>query len=342
LLINEIIANTDGPNLTNSVFVYKDKGGKISFGPIWDLDVTFGWDWGIHSHIYFVTGTSYQLIPKHAFFRRFYEDPVFLVTYKEHWNEKQAKVIAVTDFIDSLGAAIRPAVMQDAERWAIPNNGYIFDTYDTNHTRQTALMVAWWNSRLLWLNIQLNQVEILPAITDFGTFDYSSMVSQQKLTIVAYSEMENLTARFEEEFPDFEITGGINQIATGKGGYLATIDVKPKNGLHRGTYTDGLMISGTNQGKRFLLRASLQVNVTKDDLTNNDIQQHNMLQASIRYGQLHISGINPGETLYVYNLAGALVYQTIAADTEIDVPLREKGLYSVRAGYRTAKIVYFH
>jgi hypothetical protein len=339
ILINEIIGNTDALTNTNSLFAYKDKGGKISLGPLWDLDVTFGWDWNIHNHVYFVQGTSNQFIPKHAFFKRFFEDPIFLVIYKEHWNNKYTDIIAIVDFIQKLGNSVRPAILQDSERWAIPSGGYVYNTYDTNHARLTERMIEWLRSRIPWLNLEYNQVEVLPASKNFGTINNNSVIADQTLTLIAFGEMENLTAVFENNNSAFEISKGFTQTATGNGGYLANISVKPKNVLSRGTYSEGLMLSGANKGKKFSLRANLSV-IVSENLTVNEIQQHNPLQAFMRDGQLHISGLYPGEPVYIYSIAGTLAYQTIASGTEIDIPLSVKRLYIVKTGDRTVKVIF--
>ena len=432
VMAHEIVGNTDGISLTNSIFIYKDKGGKISFGPLWDFDISFGWDWGIHNHIYFVQGTSKQLISKHAFFQRFYEDPVFLVKYKEHWNKKYTELSTFPNFIDALGKKIRPALLQDSERWAIPSGGYVYSTYDTNHARQVGFMIDWWNSRIPWLNTELNKVELLPANKNFGTVVYNnnSGLPNHTFTLVAIGKMENLTARFEKGNANFEISSEFMQTATGEGGYLATISVKPKGGLLPATYSDALIVSGTNQGKSFSLKASMslvvskaagaevptptlesksltsitvrpiaplsngqtvefaisQTNLAPNDgwkrysttfnllkpntlyyvfarsvetnyisagpasaplqvVTNNEmnhideIQEHNPLQAFMRYGLLHISGLTPGKILYIYNAASVLVYQSIATGKEMDISLKGQGLYIVRSEEQTVKVI---
>jgi hypothetical protein len=431
MLINEIVLNTDGPSLGNSLFFYKDKGGKIGAGPLWDFEISFGWDWGIHNHVYFVPGTSTQLISKNSFLRRFYDDPVFLVKYKEHWNKKYDELVAFPDFIKSYAEKIRPAVLQDTERWNIPSGGYNWTHFDPNHARLTDNMVNWWKTRMPWLNTELNKVVLAPASRNFGTIPPNSSDNpSQTLTLVSFYEMKDLTARFEKTNTPFEITGHFNQTATGDGGFLATIHVRPKSGLSEASHNDVLIFSGTNQGKSFSLRASLScvvrkaagadaptpmletkthnsitvkpgeplsngqsveiainqnstvpttgwrqtnytfnfltpgtdyyffarslenggylagkasapLKVTTEKITNsNEIEQPDPLKAWVRNGMLHITGLTAGETVSIYNAAGALVYQTIANEKEKDIPLNVQGLYIVRAGDRTVRVVF--
>ena len=341
LLINEIIANTDGPDLLNSVFVYKDKGGKISMGPLWDLDVSFGWDWTIHNHVYFIQGTSTKLIPKHAFFRRFYEDPVFLVTYKEHWNEKYAAVVAVADFIKTLGEKIRPAILMDSERWLIPRDGYA-GTYDANHARQTEQMITWWKRRISWLNAELNKVNLLPASLNFGTLnEYDDHdVLPQTCTIVTYGDISKWTANIQSAEWTYDISK-LTSAPTGNGGYLHTITVQPAKTLPKGIYNETLVLTGVNQGNPFTFDVPLRFTLNKDITNNNKTAPSPPLKAIVSQGLLHISGLIPGDLLTLYSMTGTLIYQTTPVTNEITIPLTAKGIYIAKAGNKTVKVIYY-
>lgn len=68
-----------------SVYLYKTKGGKYRFGPVWDFDWAFGFDCG-------GAGTSYSLplLTTGAgaeFFLRLMKTPVFLSRYAEIWKD---------------------------------------------------------------------------------------------------------------------------------------------------------------------------------------------------------------------------------------------------------------
>ena len=74
--------------------------------------------------------------------------------------------------------------------------------------------------------------------------------------------------------------------------------------------------------------------------SSGEIPQDNPLKAWIRNDQLHVIGLTAGETLTVYNAAGALVYITIVDSTEADINLSVSGAYIVRSGNHTIKVVY--
>jgi len=171
-LVNEITDNEELGNDGNvrSMLAYKDKGGKITMAPVWDFDCGFGYNYQ-STHTYF---TSYnQFIMKVPFLRRFYEDPVFRVRFRERWNEKYNQITGITGFVDNIGSKITAAVTKDTERWLsntggnppgiFPpgiggngNDGYVASQYIANHSDALSQLNAWLNNRISWLNTQIN------------------------------------------------------------------------------------------------------------------------------------------------------------------------------------------
>ena len=90
----------------------------------------------------------------------------------------------------------------------------------------------------------------------------------------------------------------------------------------------------------YLVVSNIDVTVTVNDITGNLVlTPPTPLRAWMRNGLLHITGIIPGKTLNVYNMMGALVYQSISTADKMDIPLRTRGVYFVRAGNNTVKVV---
>jgi len=55
---------------------------------------------------------------------------------------------------------------------------------------------------------------------------------------------------------------------------------------------------------------------------------------------LHITGLQPGQSLSIYNLAGQLVYYNIVKDAEEQIPLLKRGMYIIVAGDSSVKVFY--
>jgi hypothetical protein len=502
LMVNEIVMNYDlghlnsanGKRYPKSCFVYKsDTDGKISMGPLWDFDWSFAYTGIQHNYFSRFTGR----LPLPLFFERLFDDPVFVVQYKERWIEKFDEIFAMTDFIETVGAKITPAAIEDAKRWCIPG-GYRPE-YDPDHTQQIELMKNWWENRVSWLHTELIKVEAVPKNGNFGsvTFDEDYTPSPKTFSIVALGALDNISVTLKNgDASVFEISSSDIQIqATDNGGYLASFTVLLQDGLSLGSYNDVLIISGQNQGNPFTLNVPVSFNVTKykqellalnevedkvfgdanffltttggsgngkitfevisgnanfdkntgeveitgagdivviatkaEDETYQQTQSQEMtisvakttpsytvpsgftamygnllstvvlpdcwewedetlpvgdvgthtfkaiytpvdtanyvivngidleitvdeatgipslskshpLRAWMHNGSLHISGINPGETLRIYNIMGVLMYHCITFSDEIAIPLTTKGMFIIKSGDRTAKIV---
>ena len=65
----------------------------------------------------------------------------------------------------------------------------------------------------------------------------------------------------------------------------------------------------------------------------------NTLRAWVRNETLHVTGLTAGELLFVYSVSGTLIYQSVATSNETDIPLRVQGVYIVKAGDNTVKVV---
>ena len=63
------------------------------------------------------------------------------------------------------------------------------------------------------------------------------------------------------------------------------------------------------------------------------------LRAWMRNGLLHVTGLTVDEVWNVYAVSGALVYTNIAGSEEADITLTARGMYIVKSGDRTVKVV---
>jgi hypothetical protein len=154
IMTNEIVKNTDF-GWPNSVFAYKGTNGKISMGPLWDFDVAFGWDWNIHAHKYFLDYEISGFVNKHEFFNRFFDDPVFSEKYKERWKEKHSQISQVSNFIEKTSEKLKTAVAEDTKRWVY--SGAYDRSYPSNYSAEIDKMIKWYESRVNWLNTELQE-----------------------------------------------------------------------------------------------------------------------------------------------------------------------------------------
>jgi hypothetical protein len=268
LMINEIVANTDLSH-PRSVFMYKDKGGLICLGPLWDFDSGFGWhyqNWlgsGFNDHFNYPEKRP----PVHAFFKRFYEDPVFLAKYKEMWNAKYDTIASMPAFFDTMAEKLKVSADKNFESWWYKTMAPFTNTrppMPNDFSGSVAKLKKWYDARVFYLNAEFNKVDAIPGEKDFGAAAAGySRISPQMLTLVAYGEMEKLSAKLRSGVASaFEVSSKIRQTATGNGGYIAAVSIAPKSNLPAAAYGDTLVLSGVNQGKEFSVAVPLAFSCT--------------------------------------------------------------------------------
>jgi hypothetical protein len=131
----------DTRNHPGSIFLYKDKDEKIKAGPLWDFDLTFGFR-------SVLTADSLPY-PNYPFFSRFFDYPVFLLRWKEIWNESYDVILSMREFINDTEDKIRSSVEFDIMIWQ-PNLNF--------NTRVNALK-DYFDIRIPYLN---NIYNIIP------------------------------------------------------------------------------------------------------------------------------------------------------------------------------------
>ncbi len=141
-LVVEMAKQQDG--MWSSTFVSKPRGGKLTFGPVWDFDLSMGavnhltpgWPpegWWINLPL---TG---RWVP------RILGDPAMDAQVRQRWDELRPAFQEVVDAIPATAAAIGPARTTDAARW-----GVAVGAEDTD-----ASLERWLDRRISWMNANL-------------------------------------------------------------------------------------------------------------------------------------------------------------------------------------------
>jgi hypothetical protein len=71
-----------------------------------------------------------------------------------------------------------------------------------------------------------------------------------------------------------------------------------------------------------------------------DTPQATGLETYIQNGTLHVSGLVAGEMWNVYNISGICIHRDIAKGDKAEASLPVRGIYIVKSGNRTAKVLY--
>ena len=157
LLTQEYIYNVEVA-APRSIYLFKDKGDdkKWTFGPLWDFDAGFDFDWGHMKtgHNYFsdyretVLGTdparhisNYDYTP--SFFTDMWKSKKFVAEVKRRWKEIRPRIMA--EFwteAKTYAEAVAEAMERDAQRWPI----------DKDYKTEINRMEKWLNSRAVYMD----------------------------------------------------------------------------------------------------------------------------------------------------------------------------------------------
>lgn len=106
------LAECGEPGHPKSSYMYRDKGGKLKAGPVWDFDWGTYWSHDIR-----------RFRDKEAIFYKYlFNDPAFVAKVKERWNASKQDFFSVTDFIDETAERIRYWVSNDNSLWPMTTN----------------------------------------------------------------------------------------------------------------------------------------------------------------------------------------------------------------------------
>ena len=150
-LVNEIFKNQDA-KFYSSIWMYKERGGKLSLGPVWDFDL------GAGNVDYDVTDDpTGWWVREGPWMSRLFEDPAFEARVQARWQElKAGQIDTIIKFIDQNAAALDQSQKNNFQRWPILGvyvwpNPVITGSYEgeVNQLKQ------WLTTRIQWMDSQL-------------------------------------------------------------------------------------------------------------------------------------------------------------------------------------------
>ena len=144
-IVFEVMGNHELGN-PGSVFMHKDRGGKLVAGPCWDFD------WGVLSYRTSPQGKDGLINGQAIWYARLFEDPVFKEKVRKRFQELLPQLEAIPDYMDALKAQLSASARYNFRLWnpaedASMNGGHIING-DENMTFDEAVELLKENYRI--------------------------------------------------------------------------------------------------------------------------------------------------------------------------------------------------
>lgn len=102
------LAQCGEPNHPKSSYMYKEPGGKLHMGPVWDFD------WGTFRNGSWVENFR---VKECIWYKYLFKDPAFVKRVKEKWAESKADFMGILDYIDETAEYVKRSAISDKSRW---------------------------------------------------------------------------------------------------------------------------------------------------------------------------------------------------------------------------------
>lgn len=152
-IINELFKNPDGA--VASAYLYKKRGGKLFFGPIWDFDLALG-----NAGYDDVDKTYGWHIRKAPWFDRLFQDPAFDAKVKARWQalKEEGRLELVFHYAEARAQWLQQAQTRNFTKWPI---FYWREWYTRlilgSYEAEVDEMLRWQRERMNWIDAQLSQ-----------------------------------------------------------------------------------------------------------------------------------------------------------------------------------------
>jgi hypothetical protein len=150
----EMTKNIDGYRL--STFMYKDRGGLLNMGPIWDYNLSLGnanyFDGGNPENWYYPQLSSNE----YPWYGRLFQDPDFQQEYIDRWAELRRGVFSTENLVADINAykdELQEAQVRNFQRWQILGtyvwpNAFVGQTWE----EEVQWMTDWLTARVAWMD----------------------------------------------------------------------------------------------------------------------------------------------------------------------------------------------
>jgi hypothetical protein len=151
-IVQEVTKNVDGA-LRFSGFMYKPRGGKLVFGPVWDFDIAFG-----NVNYDEADRTDGWRSRQAQWYTRLFQDPAFRARFTARWNE--LKAAGAIDSLEVLAYSranyLSTVQARNFGRWPILGT-YVWPNrvVTGSYPGEVNAMGQWLQARVRWMNAEI-------------------------------------------------------------------------------------------------------------------------------------------------------------------------------------------
>ncbi|MCL1943832.1 MAG: hypothetical protein FWF54_09840 [Candidatus Azobacteroides sp.] len=180
-----------------------------------------------------------------------------------------------------------------------------------------------------------------------GTLNLTYLTNQEAVDAAA-DLMENVSYTVAEVIANTEdavkarLVDYINNLIRYKTGLTVTADditvtgMMPASAGTNGSFTFSVALES---GESSVIIEGTGI-ITAAYASGINTPQATGLEAYVQNGTLHVSGLVAGEMWNVYNISGICIHRDIAKGDKTEVSLPVRGIYIVKSGNRTVKVLY--
>lgn len=145
-MVHEVTGNPEDWD-PRSAYVYKDRGGKLCAGPVWDYDYATFW------HAWAETFVSKPYI----YYPRLFRDPAFTAIVKERWEVLKPLFQTLPDYIRSQAEMIRVSCEIDNTLWKRVDDYYGMIVVDADMTFDEAVdeLIYYVNTKIAFMDREI-------------------------------------------------------------------------------------------------------------------------------------------------------------------------------------------
>ena len=154
IMVYEIVQNFE-ISAPRSMYWYKAGADeKISLGPLWDFDNSFGFQPSTFNFFHGYDGELFAdkpeaVEPGDKLFSKLFESPELRAVFKERWNNRYRTILEMTEYIDSYAKEVEKSQKLNAEIWGWTGN-------DPDYMTEIARMKQWWIDRVTYINSRVH------------------------------------------------------------------------------------------------------------------------------------------------------------------------------------------